>query len=92
MSIELIIMLALLILLVFCFIFIEPILSKHKINNKNEHGSARFSKVSEIKINFQKSLIMKNIHTFRNFLSLNVRNIIYISNNIILGNKNIISI
>ena len=57
MSIELIIMLALLILLVFCFIFIEPILSKHKINNKNEHGSARFSKVSEIKINFQKEKV-----------------------------------
>ena len=57
MSLELISMLGFLLLLALGFIFIEPIISKHKINNKNEHGSARFSKVSEIKSNFSKEKI-----------------------------------
>ena len=57
MSLELIFVLALLLLLVVGFIYLEPILSKHKINNKNEHGSARFSTIEEIKKNFTKEKI-----------------------------------
>lgn len=36
------------------FIYIEPILMKHKIKNDNEYGSARFSTKAEIKQNFKK--------------------------------------
>ena len=57
MSLELIFVLALLLLLVVGFIYLEPILSKYKINNKNEHGSARFSTIEEIKKNFTKEKI-----------------------------------
>ena len=57
MPLELIFVLALLLLLVVGFIYLEPILSKHKINNKNEHGSARFSTIEEIKKNFTKERI-----------------------------------
>jgi type IV secretion system protein VirD4 len=36
------------------FIYIEPILMKHKVKNDNEYGSARFSTDAEIKKNFKK--------------------------------------
>ena len=36
------------------FIYIEPILIKHKVKNYNEYGSARFSTDNEIKKNFKK--------------------------------------
>ena len=39
------------------FIYIEPMLAKHKIKNDNEHGSARFSTLHEIKNNFTKENI-----------------------------------
>ena len=39
------------------FIYIEPLISKHKIKNSNEYGSARFSSVDEIKKNFDKEKI-----------------------------------
>lgn len=39
------------------FIYIEPLLSKHKIKNSNEYGSARFSSVKEIKKNFNREKI-----------------------------------
>ena len=32
-------------------------LAKHKVNNNNEYGSARFSKFAEIKKNFKKEKI-----------------------------------
>jgi len=57
MSIELILVLVLLVLLIVGFIFIEPAFSKHKIKNKNEYGSARFSSVEEIKKNFKREKI-----------------------------------
>ena len=57
MSIELISVLALLLLFIFGFMFIEPIISKHKVKNNNEYGSARFSTLSEIKRNFKKEKI-----------------------------------
>ena len=39
------------------FIYIEPIIMKHKVKNDNEYGSARFSTESEIKKNFKKENI-----------------------------------
>ena len=57
MSIELILVLVLLVLLIVGFIFIEPAISKHKVRNKNEYGSARFSSVEEIKKNFKREKI-----------------------------------
>ena len=53
MSVELIIVLALLLLFIVGFMFLEPMLSKHKVDNKNEYGSARFSTFNEIKQNFK---------------------------------------
>ena len=57
MSIELIVVLALLLLFIVGFMFIEPMLSKHKVKNSNEYGSARFSTKEEIKNNFKKEKI-----------------------------------
>ena len=37
--------------------YVEPILSKQKLNNKSEHGSSRWAKVSEIKRNYKKEYI-----------------------------------
>ena len=57
MSIELIVLLALLLMLIVGFMFIEPMIAKHKVKNGNEYGSARFSSVEEIKKNFKKEKI-----------------------------------
>ena len=57
MSIELIILLALLLLFIIVFMFIEPIIAKHKVKNSNEYGSARFATIDEIKKNFKKEKI-----------------------------------
>ena len=57
MSLELIIVLALLLLFMIGFMFIEPAISKHKVKNNNEYGSARFSTFNEIKRNFKKEKI-----------------------------------
>ena len=57
MSLELIIVLALLLLFMVGFMFIEPAISKHKVKNNNEYGSARFSNFNEIKKNFKKEKI-----------------------------------
>ncbi len=61
MSLPLIILLLVLIVFIVCFIYIEPIIAKHKIKNNNEYGSARFSTLSEINKNFVKERI-SNIH------------------------------
>ena len=57
MSLPLIILLLVLIVFIICFIYIEPIIAKHKIKNNNEYGSARFATVSEINKNFVKEKI-----------------------------------
>lgn len=57
MSLELIIVLALLLLFMVGFMFIEPAISKHKVKNNNEYGSARFSNFNEIKKNFKEEKI-----------------------------------
>ena len=59
MSLSLIILLTILIIFLICFIYIEPIISKHKIKNNNEYGSARFSTFNEINKNFTKEKISK---------------------------------
>lgn len=57
MSLELIIALALLILFIVVFMFVEPLFSKHKVKSNHEYGSARFSTFNEIKKNFKKEKI-----------------------------------
>lgn len=57
MSIELIIVLALLILFIVVFMFVEPLFSKHKVKSNHEYGSARFSTFNEINKNFKKEKI-----------------------------------
>ena len=44
------------------FMYIEPILMKHKVKNDNEYGSARFSTDREIKKNFKIKTLGKNIN------------------------------
>lgn len=61
MSLPLIILLLVLIVFIICFIYIEPVISKHKIKNNNEYGSAKFSSESEINKHFVKEKI-SNIH------------------------------
>lgn len=57
MSIELIILLVITIIFAIGFMYIEPMLMKHKVKNDNEYGSARFSTDREIKKNFKKENI-----------------------------------
>ena len=57
MSLELILVLTLMLLFIVGFMFIEPAIAKHKVKNKNEYGSARFSRQEEIKKNFVKEKI-----------------------------------
>ena len=45
------------ILFIVGFIYIEPIISKHKIKSNNEYGSARFATEAEINKNFTKEKI-----------------------------------
>ena len=54
MNLSLIILLVISVLFLLGFIYIEPILMKHKVKNDNEYGSARFSTDKEIKNNFKK--------------------------------------
>ena len=57
MSLPLSILLFILIIFIICFIYVEPIISKHKIQNNNEYGSARFSTIQEINKHFTKEKI-----------------------------------
>lgn len=45
------------------FVYIEPMLAKHKIKNSNEYGSARFSSLKEIQKTFDKENVshIKNV-------------------------------
>ncbi len=53
MNLTLIILLVVMIIFLLFFLYIEPILMKHKVKNDNEYGSARFSTEQEIKKNLQ---------------------------------------
>ena len=57
MSISILILLSTIIVFLTCFVYMEPILFKHKVRNNNEYGSARFSTESEINKNFTKERI-----------------------------------
>ena len=57
MSISLILLLVFLIVFLIDFIYIEPIIAKHKVKNNNEYGSARFSTLNEINKNFSREII-----------------------------------
>ena len=57
MSTTLVILLVILVVFLLGFIYLEPLLMKHKVKNDNEYGSARFSTESEIKRNFKKENI-----------------------------------
>ena len=57
MNIGLIVLLVVMIIFIIGFMYIEPILMKHKVKNDNEYGSARFSTNKEIKKNFKKESI-----------------------------------
>jgi len=59
MNISLLILLLFLIIFIIGFMYIEPIISKHKIKNNNEYGSARFSTEKEINKNFTKERVSK---------------------------------
>ena len=53
-NLSLIILLVIVSLFLLGFIYIEPILMKHKVKNDNEYGSSRFSTDNEIKKNLKK--------------------------------------
>ena len=57
---KLYLILGIIILLIIIFLYLEPIITRQKIKNNNEHGSARFSTMREIKKNFHMEKI-KNI-------------------------------
>lgn len=54
MNIYYIIILILIVIFIILFKYIEPMIAKKKIKNNNEHGSARFATVQEIKLTFKK--------------------------------------
>lgn len=57
MNLSLLILLLVIVVFIICFMYIEPIISKHKIKNNNEYGSARFSTEAEINKYFTKERI-----------------------------------
>ena len=57
MNISHIIIVVIMIIFLLGFIYIEPLIAKHKIKNSNEYGSARFATVPEIRKNFKKENI-----------------------------------
>lgn len=59
MAIEYIVTLIIIGIFIFIFMYIEPMLAKHKIKNSNEYGSARFATESEIVKTFKKENLNK---------------------------------
>ena len=57
MNLSLLILLLVIFVFIIGFMYIEPIISKHKIKNNNEYGSARFSTEAEINKYFTKEKI-----------------------------------
>ena len=53
MNLELLIILVTMVISIIILLYIEPLFMKHKVKNKNEYGSARFSTQEEIKKNFK---------------------------------------
>lgn len=66
------------IIFIIIFKFIEPILSKHRLKNSNEYGSARFATKKEIQKSFFKENIGNIIETgFPVFFSRNLKSIYF---------------
>ena len=61
MNLMYIVIIVLMIIFLIGFIYIEPMIMKHKVKNDNEYGSARFSTEKEIKRNFKK----ENVNSIR---------------------------
>ena len=57
MSLSLIFLLLFMFIFIIGFMYVEPIISKHKLKSNNEYGSARFSTLQEIQKNFVKQRI-----------------------------------
>lgn len=57
MNLTYILILAVLGIFLLVFVYIEPMLAKHKIKNSNEYGSARFSSFKEIEKTFEKESV-----------------------------------
>ena len=57
MNILYIVIAILMVIFLICFVYIEPMIMKHKVKNDNEYGSARFSTNKEIKQNFKKESV-----------------------------------
>ena len=57
MNLSLIFLLVILVIFIIGFVYVEPMVAKHKVKNNNEYGSARFSTLSEINKNFSKERI-----------------------------------
>ena len=57
MNLSLLILLLFIVLFIIGFMYTEPIISKHKVKNNNEYGSARFSTEAEINKYFTKERI-----------------------------------
>lgn len=57
MSLSLIFLLLFMFIFIIGFMYIEPVISKHKLKSNNEYGSARFSTMQEIQKNFVKQKI-----------------------------------
>ena len=51
-----IIIAVLMVIFLISFVYVEPMIMKHKVKNDNEYGSARFSTDKEIKKNFKREL------------------------------------
>ena len=61
MNLSLLILLLFIVLFIIGFMYIEPIISKHKVKNNNEYGSARFSTEAEINKYFTKERLFLKI-------------------------------
>lgn len=53
MNLSFVFVLVILLIFLIAFMYIEPMIAKHKIKSDNEYGSARFSSINEIKKNFK---------------------------------------
>ena len=78
MNLMYIVIIVLMIIFLIGFIYIEPMIMKHKVKNDNEYGSARFSTEKEIKRNFKK----ENVNSIREagfpvFFSKNLKTIYF---------------
>lgn len=68
MPIPYIIILVIVVLIIIFLYFIEPLITRQKIKDNNEHGSARWSTFQEIKKNFRKEKISNIVESGFQFI------------------------